>query len=176
MAKSCHFARFPTWTTNQHYKIIWNKRRSYVNDLWFPVLRDMISPVCLRWQTMASYEYRVHLWSVLYHYSEKEWSLKLRRCVITFSFTVYSPLANVIVAWSAPSHYVNQCWNIVNCTHRNKLRRNFNRNTNIFIHEMGLKESSAKRRPFCLGLNVLSCVHCWSIWTLSCFPWPSIVI
>ena len=35
----------------------------------------------------------------------------------------------------APSHYPNQCWNIVNWTLRNKLQWNFNRNYNIFIQE-----------------------------------------
>ena len=34
-----------------------------------------------------------------------------------------------LVACSAPSHYLNQCWNIVNCTHGNKLQWNFNRNS-----------------------------------------------
>ena len=34
----------------------------------------------------------------------------------------------------APSHYLNQCWNIVNWTPRNKLQWNLNRNSYIFIH------------------------------------------
>ena len=40
---------------------------------------------------------------------------------------------------SAPSHYLNRCWsivNIVNWTFRNKLKWNFNRNSNIFIQEI----------------------------------------
>ena len=37
--------------------------------------------------------------------------------------------------YSAPSHYLNQCWIIVNWTLRNKLKRNFNQNTKLFIHE-----------------------------------------
>ena len=37
------------------------------------------------------------------------------------------------MAWSAPSHYLNQCWNIVNWTIRNKLQWNINQNSNIFI-------------------------------------------
>ena len=41
----------------------------------------------------------------------------------------------VISAWTAPSHYLNQCWNIVNWTLRNKLQWKFNRNSNIFIYE-----------------------------------------
>ena len=36
---------------------------------------------------------------------------------------------------SAPSHYLNQCWNIVNWTLWNKFQWNFNRNSKIFIHE-----------------------------------------
>ena len=40
-----------------------------------------------------------------------------------------------LVAWSAPSHYQNQCWNIVNKTLRNKLQWIFSRSSNIFIHE-----------------------------------------
>ena len=35
----------------------------------------------------------------------------------------------------APNHYLNQWWNIVNWTLRNKLQWNFNRNSNIFIEE-----------------------------------------
>ena len=35
----------------------------------------------------------------------------------------------------APSHYLNQCWNIVIWTLRNKLQRNFNWNLYIFIQE-----------------------------------------
>ena len=38
-----------------------------------------------------------------------------------------------LVAWTAPSHYLNQCWNIVNWTPINKLQWNFDWNFNIFI-------------------------------------------
>ena len=40
-----------------------------------------------------------------------------------------------LVAYSAPSHYLNQCLIIVNWTLRNKLQWNFNQNTKLFIHE-----------------------------------------
>ena len=36
---------------------------------------------------------------------------------------------------SAPSHYLNQCWVIVNWTLGNKFQWNFNQNTKLFIHE-----------------------------------------
>ena len=42
---------------------------------------------------------------------------------------------NRFVAWSAPSHYLNQCWYIVNWTHGNKFQWNVNRKLYIFIQE-----------------------------------------
>ena len=42
---------------------------------------------------------------------------------------------NVSSPGSAPSHYLNQCWNIVNWTLRNKLQWIFKWNSNIFIQE-----------------------------------------
>ena len=38
-------------------------------------------------------------------------------------------------AYSAPSHYLNRCWVIVNWTRRNKLQWNFNQNTKFFTQE-----------------------------------------
>ena len=40
-----------------------------------------------------------------------------------------------LVAYWAPSHYLNQCWVIVYWVHRNKLQWNFNQNTKFFIHK-----------------------------------------
>ena len=54
---------------------------------------------------------------------------------------------------SAPSHYLRQCWNILDWTLRNKLHWNFNRSWNFLFKKMHLKMSSGKWRPFCLGLN-----------------------
>ena len=63
-----------------------------------------------------------------------------------------------IVTWPVPSHYLNQCLNIVNWTLGNKLQWNLNRNWNIFheFKEMPLKMSSGIWWPLCLGLNVLT--------------------
>ena len=55
-----------------------------------------------------------------------------------------------------PSHYLNQCWNIVNLTLRNVFNWNCISNSKVFIQEMHLKMSSAKWKQFCLGLNVLA--------------------
>ena len=40
-----------------------------------------------------------------------------------------------LVAYSAPSHYLNQCWLIVNWTLRNKLQWNPNQNAKLVIQE-----------------------------------------
>ena len=40
-----------------------------------------------------------------------------------------------LAAYSAPSHYLNQCRLIVNWILRNKLQGNLNQNTKFFIHE-----------------------------------------
>ena len=40
-----------------------------------------------------------------------------------------------LVAYSAPSHYLNQCWVIVNLNLRNKLQWNFIQHTKLFIHK-----------------------------------------
>ena len=44
-------------------------------------------------------------------------------------------ILTIINSWTAPSHYLNQCWNIVNWSLGNKLQWNFSRNSNIFIKE-----------------------------------------
>ena len=40
-----------------------------------------------------------------------------------------------LVAWSAPSHFLIQCWDIINSNLRNKLLWNLKRNSYIFIQE-----------------------------------------
>ena len=50
---------------------------------------------------------------------------------------------------------MNQCWNIVKWTLRNKLQWNFKRNWYIFLQENVFEKSSRNWRPFCLGLHVL---------------------
>ena len=54
-----------------------------------------------------------------------------------------------------PSHYLNQCWNIVNLTLGNKLRWNLHWNQYIFIQENAFENVIWKMAAICLGLNVL---------------------
>ena len=39
----------------------------------------------------------------------------------------------------SPSHYLKQCWNIINWTHRNKLQLYFKPNSNIFVQEIAFE-------------------------------------
>ena len=59
-----------------------------------------------------------------------------------------------------PSHYLNQCWNIVNWTIRNKLQWILIEIHTLSFKKLPLKLASAKWRPFCLGLNVLMGPYC----------------
>ena len=61
-----------------------------------------------------------------------------------------------LVTYSAPSHYLNQCWVIINWILRNKLQRNFNQSMKFSFTSMHLKMSPATWRPFCSGEDELS--------------------
>ena len=63
-------------------------------------------------------------------------------------------------AWPAPSHYLNQWWNIVNWTLGNKLQWNFNRNSSIFIENVVCEMFCSFR----LGLNVLRYFWLFPTW------------
>ena len=65
-----------------------------------------------------------------------------------------------------PSHYLNQCWNIVNWTLRNKLQWNLNRNSYIFNQENAFENVVWKMvailsRPQCV--NDKTCSWEWRI-------------
>ena len=63
------------------------------------------------------------------------------------------------------SHYLNQCWDIVNWTFGNKIQWQFNHNSNIFIQENGVCEmASILSRPWCVKRcqsNNLQCLQWW---------------
>ena len=75
---------------------------------------------------------------------------------------------NGLVTWSAQSHYLNQCWNIVNWTLRNKFEWNCNWNSNLFIHENALENIcqmvSISSRSQCVKICFMcySC-HWWNV-------------
>ena len=68
-----------------------------------------------------------------------------------------------LVAWTTPSHYVNQCWNIVNWTFRNKLQWNFHRNSYIFIQESALENVVCETAPI---LSRPQCINDYAVFSL----------
>ena len=58
----------------------------------------------------------------------------------------------------SPSHYLNQCWNIVNWTFRNKLHEILIKVHTFSFKKMHLKMSSGRCWPFCPGLNELTVI------------------
>ena len=52
-----------------------------------------------------------------------------------------------LVVYSAPSHYLNQCWITVDWNLRNKLQWNFNQNTKLIIHENASGNIVCKMEP-----------------------------
>ena len=62
-----------------------------------------------------------------------------------------------LVAWSVPSHRLNQCWNIVNWTLRNKLQWNFIINSYVFIQENAFENGIWKM------VAILSWIQCVNV-------------
>ena len=73
-------------------------------------------------------------------------------------------------AWTAPNHYLNQCWNIANWTLGNKLLWNFKRIPCIFIEENVFECVVSDMAAICLGLNVLKPLKI-KLWLLPGMPW-----
>ena len=48
---------------------------------------------------------------------------------------------------TAPSHYLNQCWRIVNWTLRNKRQLNVSPNSNFFIEDYAFQNAACKMTP-----------------------------
>ena len=57
---------------------------------------------------------------------------------------------------TAPSHILNQCWNIINWTPGNKLQWNLNQNCYVLFKKMHLTLLFGKWQSFCFGLDGLT--------------------
>ena len=76
-----------------------------------------------------------------------------------------------LVACSAPSHYLNQCWIIVNWTLRNKLQWNFDWNSNIFIKENALENRICEMAAI---LSKGRWVNYVSLYLLCIYAWEAV--
>ena len=79
---------------------------------------------------------------------------------------VGKPTSSVqIMAWSAPNHNLNQCWNTINSKLKNKLQWNFNRNAYVIIHGNAFESvvcvlAAILSRPQCLSLHIIGSGNC----------------
>ena len=67
-----------------------------------------------------------------------------------------------------PSHYLNQCWNIVNWTLIKKIQWNLNHNYDIFIQENTLESVVYETVAICLSFSVLKEPCSWFRATEKC--------
>ena len=58
-----------------------------------------------------------------------------KRVYLIFKYPVINSPRHQWVTYLAPSHYLNQCWLLVNWTLGSKLLWNSNQNTKLFIHK-----------------------------------------
>ena len=93
------------------------------------------------------------LWFALNHISQTE---HIEAEYVTHSKLTIIGSGNGLSPGQHQALYLNQSWNIVNCTFRNKLQWNSNRNSNIFIQENAFENVVRRCRPSCLGLDVLT--------------------
>ena len=81
-----------------------------------------------------------------------------KSAVVEFIIPLYLllilPILILILAWSAPSHYLDQSWYIVNWILWNKLQWNSIEILTFSSHKIHLKVLSLKWQPFCIGLDV----------------------
>ena len=102
-------------------------------------------------KTSLYYKTRLILETRRYHLTH--WGRVTHICV---SKTYQLWFRQWLVAWPAPSHYLNQCWNIVNWTLGNKLQWNLDRSSYIFIHENAFeivvwRKAAILSRPQCVN-------------------------
>ena len=97
------------------------------------------------------------------------WSMKSCKTLILWVLTHWGRVTHICVSkltiidsdngLSLPSHYLNQCWNIVNWILRNKLQWNFIWKSDIFIQENALENvvcemASILSQPQCLKTSL----------------------
>ena len=93
---------------------------------------------------------------ILFHFSLKMvWILK-RKPTASWFRNFSAVHAHGLILTTAPSHYLNQCWNIVNWIPRSKFQWKLPWNSYIFIQEKSywkfrLQKGGISSRPHCLN-------------------------
>ena len=97
----------------------------------------------------------MHAWTLVHQLNTQKTHVAsfdaIIHCAALMRQGIWSALVHImVVTYSVPSHYVNQCWVIVNWTLRNKLQWNFNKKGKLFVHE------NASETIVCEMVDILS--------------------
>ena len=95
-------------------------------------------------------------------------------CLTHWGRVTHICVSRLTITGSDNGHYLNQCWNIVNWTLRNKLQWNFKRKSFIFIQENALENvicemASILSRPQCVkwfdfdSFKFSGIIHHWNV-------------
>ena len=122
-------------------------RNIFATQMWDPQIMSLaftiliVCTVHYVWTFSESihFAHGVVLYTLCTHLTH--WGRVTHICVVELD---HHWLRQWLVACSAPSHYLNTCWNIVNWTCRNKLQWNFYQNSNIFIQEIAFENVVCK--------------------------------
>ena len=148
----------------------WTRIARFMRPTWGPsgANRTQVGPMLAPWTLLYG-----NLLS-LCHCNHFHWSLIFVSCIClhvalinslrpseayTHQWTNQHWFRQWLVTWFGPSHYLNQCWNIVSWTHRNKLQWNFNQNSYIFFQENAFedivwKKAAILSQPQCVNMPI----------------------
>ena len=149
------------------FKDVWHQLWDYVSIflLYFSIKRMFMTEMTLR-----TFDDCIFVWSYPQRLINLKEATRLTYADVFFRCSIPQPLLRYWITgtyWCrlAPSHYLNQCWFIVNQTPRNIFRWSFIKMPNIEIVIL-------KYRPFieasmCYGFGALCCLCCLGLSALS---------
>ena len=112
--------KYLTWNDHVHTHIEWIWFSQRFNSLWLSDAmwcQNILANICSACNGLLLLTHRPLMPHICISESVQHWFRKW------------------LVAYSVPSHYLNQYWFIVNWTPRNKHQWSFNQNTKLFIHQ-----------------------------------------
>ena len=127
---------------------------THYNDVIMSTMASQITGIWIVYSTACSgADRRKHQNSPSLAFDDVIMSLKLSGAI--WHPGTYSTLVQVIAWWlMAPSHFLNQCWHIVNMIRSAFQLLNLIRNSKFFFQENAFEKVICKCQLFCSGLNV----------------------
>ena len=122
-----------------------------------------------RHSSCSSYNCLVYI--TLWICNRNSWLIALKTIIWLLALTHWGRVTHIYfskIAWSVPSHYLNECWNIVKWALRNKLHSNCYWNSNVFIQENAFENviwemSAILSQPQCVNCSRACPVYVWDL-------------